>query len=152
MITPPQSTPSFYTAVFNGIAAMEIIRSVSPVYAKDIKQILVTSLDMPSDVHAINECQTSVDRIASLIGIDRSSIKFNPMYLPAPNIDLADSLEVDNEGDIVKVDGFGNPFVSATISCSSDENLDLIEANVCYKPFEMPPVTEMLQQKKVLLT
>lgn len=149
MIIPPYSTPSFYTAAFNREAATELLRLVSPGYANDAAQILITSLDLASDIEAVHECQSSVTHIAELIGCEMKTT-FNPIYLPTA-ADLSDKVEYDEDGDVVKIDGFGNPFTAATFSCASEET-KLIEASVSYKQFSMPHVSEMLKRQPTLLS
>lgn len=148
MITPPYSTPAFYTAAFNKEAATEVLRIISPEFANDAAQILISSQNFVSDVIAVNECQTSVDYIADLIGRE-SKISFNPIYLPTTK-DLSDKIEYDSDGDVFKIDGFANPFVSATMSCAT-EDTKFIDASVTYKQFDMPHVHEMLRRNPKML-
>lgn len=149
MIVPPYNTPSFYTAAFNKEAAAELLRIVSPGYANDVAQVLVTSLDLASDIEAVHECQSSITHIAGLIGCEMKAA-FNPIYLPT-TADLSEKIEYDADGDVVKIDGFGNPYTSATFSCASEE-AKLIEASVSYKQFEMPSIFELLRRQPALLS
>lgn len=149
MITPPQNTPSYYTALFNEAAAVEVAQAISPQYAADAAQVLVTSLDLSSDLHAIGECQSSVNYIAARIGETSAELKFNPIYLPAAL--TIDQLEVDDDGEIKKIGGFTNSLVTASLICKKEEAA-MIEANVCFKSFNVPPVNELVRAKRSLMS
>jgi hypothetical protein len=144
MITPPLNVKSYYTALFEKPAAAELMKFVAPAFSGDVKQVLVTSTDMTSDIEAIIECQAVTNRIAALVGEADASITYNPIYLPHKK-DLSDQVEVDSDGDITTIAGFGNPLISAHLKHATEENPTLIDAKVCYKPFEFPELREVVK-------
>lgn len=153
MITPPLSTHSFYNVLLDKKAGAAALKTL--VDADDfVENVLVTSTDFTSDIEAMVECQLAVDRVAAVVeakDIDRK-IDFNPLYLPRAD-DLFTQVEFDSDGDIVKVAGFTNPFISATVKLSAEELPEFISASVCWKQFELPPVKEILREEgKVLLS
>jgi len=157
VITPPLSTPSFYTAVFEHDAAHFVLGLLAGRDAvKDIEQLMVTSLDMPSDVQCTNELRAATDEVMSHVTDDAdevdTEIHFNPMYLPILKENLFDKVEVDSDGDIVAIDGFGNPFISMSLKHSIPDFPGIVEARVNYKQFPLPPMNEMLEQHEQLLS
>jgi hypothetical protein len=157
MITPPLSTPSFYSAIFEQPAAKFVIGLVAASFAKndDIDQVLVTSKDFTSDIEATVELQNGTKEVAShLVDVDEEidvASKFNPIFLP-PTEDLYEKVEIDHEGDVIEIDGFTNPFAIMTMKISIEECPNVIEAKVNYKQFPMPPIHEALAGKEVLLS
>jgi len=154
MIIPPASTPSFYTMLFTAKSGVEVLKLLVPDPNNDIESVLITSTDMLSDVQAILECQHAIkafsDKVAAPDQVDCKT-DFNPIYLPNCN-DLYEQVEFDGDGDLISVAGFGNPFVNVQFKCSAPEQPDFIDANVCYKRFELPPANELLKSEKVLLS
>jgi hypothetical protein len=76
---------------------------------------------------------------------------YNPLFLPK-KVDLVPMIEFDGEGDIAKIDGFQNPFISAQFKHSLPDHPDVVNANVCYHPFELPPLHEIFDAKPVRLS
>jgi hypothetical protein len=157
MITPPFSTPSFYTALLEHDAARFVVGLITTNNAgKDIEQVLITSHDLPSDMHATNELRAGTDEVISHL-LDEgeeadTEVHFNPMYLPVLKNDLFDKVELDSDGDITAVDGFGNPFISMALKLSIPDFPGIIDAKVNYKQFELPAMNEMLAQPNLLLS
>lgn len=153
MITPPSSTPSFYSILFTAQVGTEVVRLMLPEPGKDIENVLITSLDLKSDVLAIVECQETVQKVAEAFSKEfEKTVDFNPIYLPN-RTDLFENVEYDQEGDLTTVAGFGNPFITAHIKYNAPEQPDFIDASVCYKQFELPSVNELLKNEgKVLLS
>lgn len=153
MITPPSSTTSFYTMLFTAKAGTEVLKLLVPEPGGDIENVLITSLDMKSDVLATVECEDAAKAMAERVDptADRQ-IEFNPIYLPNRS-DLFEQVEYDDEGDLTKVAGFGNPFVSASLKYSAPEQPEFIDAHVCYKQFDLPNINELLKNEaKVMLS
>ena len=153
MITPPLNTQSFYSVLLDAKASAAVLKVL--VDPEDcIENMLVTSTDFSSDIEAMAECQQAVDRVAVAVqakDVDRA-VEFNPLYLPRAE-DLFTQVEFDSDGDIVKVAGFTNPFVAATVKLSAEELPEFANATICWKQFELPPVKEILRQEgKVLLS
>ncbi len=158
MITPPLSAPSFYTAIFEGDAAKFVVGLVAESFAKndDIKQVMVTSQDFTNDISAIVELEESTREVVShLVDADEiidTVVKYNPLFLPHAE-SLHDVVETDEEGDIISVDGFSNPFSVMTMKHSVPEHPNVVEAKVVYKQFDLPPlINELEGNKEVLLS
>jgi hypothetical protein len=148
MITPPALTPCFYTVLFERPIAHELMKRMAPTKGGDIDQVLVTSLDMGSDMQAANELQAAVDSMVQGTGLkfDRE-LKFNPLYLPISANELAEKLEVSKDGEIQSVAGFANPFISMHLQLSTEERPDAVDGKICFKQFELPQFSEMLENK-----
>ena len=152
MITPPFSAQCFYTALLEKPVAVELMKTVSPTFAKDIDQVVVTSLDLSSDVEAAVECTNGADQLIQVFTDTEKVASYNPLFLPNPK-NFEESIEVDSDGDIAKISGFTNPFVTANYKYSMPDNPEMIDASICYKQFELPSLSEALKQdKKVLLS
>lgn len=151
MITPPASTPCFYTVLFERPIAHELMKLMAPKTGADIDQVLVTSLDMGSDLQAANELQAGVDSMVLGTGLKfDQQMKFNPLYLPMKPNELAEKLEVTKDGNIQAVDGFANPYISMHLQLSTEERPDAVDGKICYKQFELPQFTEMLENNTYL--
>lgn len=149
MITPPASVPSFYTVLFERLGSQELMKRMAPTKGKDIDQVLITSVDIPSDMAAMAELEKCIQHIVHNIGLScNTQITFNPLYLPIESAVLEEALDLDNEGDISAVSGFTNPFVvvSLQVDCNDAHEVD---AKVCYKQFQLPPFNEMLAETQV---
>jgi len=156
MITPPLNTQSFYTALFEKDAAKFVTGLMSQSGSADVEQVLITSKDMTSDVEATNELQAAANEVMSNLVEDESEVDtvvhFNPIYLPAYDGNLFEMIDVDGEGDITAIAGFGNPFITMSLKKSCHENIDIIDAKVNWKQFQLPPINELLANKEVLLS
>ena len=150
MITPPANTPSFYVALFEEPAARFVVGLVAESFGKtdDIREVMVTSKDFASDVLATVELQDGTSEIAShMVEIDEQcdvSTTYNPLFLPKTK-SLYDTVEVDDDGDIVSIDGFHNPFTTVTIKMSIEDHPNFIDAKVVYKQFELPSLHTSLE-------
>ena len=148
MITPP--TSSFYVAMFKEQAARFVVSLLAPSFGKnsDVMDVMVTSKDFVSDVQAIVELQDSTSEIAGhMVEIDEELnviTKFNPLFMPKTG-NLYDVVDVDDEGDVVSIDGFENPFTSMTIKYSVHDCQDFINARVVYRQFELPSLHTSLE-------
>lgn len=145
MITPPETTACFYSAHFEKSAAQFMIGLLAESFSRvdDVAQVLITSVDFSSDVQATVELQEGLDEVSANIVLDDDEIefytKFNPIYLPN-TINLLDVAELDDQGDVVSIDGFASPFVTMMITVSTDEMAHIIEGKVSYKQFDLPPI------------
>lgn len=157
MITPPFKSPVFYTLLLEKPAAQFIVGLVASSFAKneDIEQVMVTSQDFTSDIEATVELQTGAQEIASnLVDVDEQfdcATKFNPMYLPNKE-NIYEAVEVDDEGDVIEVDGFKNPFIAMTLQYSLENHPNVIDAKVTYKQFALPPLHAALEGKELALS
>lgn len=155
MITPPFKNPIFYSLLLEKSAAQYVIGLVAESFAKndDIEQVMVTSQDFTSDVEATVELQTGAQEIASnLVDVDEEfdcTAKYNPMYLPF-NENIYDVVEVDDEGDVVEVAGFKNPFITMTLQYSLENQPNVIDAKVLYKQFNLPALHTALENKELV--
>lgn len=151
MITPPALTPCFYTVLFEKPIAAQLMKLMAPITGGDIEQVLVTSLDMGSDIQAVCELQTGVDAMILSAGgeFDRK-LTFNPLYLPMKPDELAMQLEVAKDGEIQSVAGFGNPFISMHLQLSTEACPDVVDGKICFKQFQLPQFTEMIENKTFL--
>jgi hypothetical protein len=151
MITPPALTPCFYTVLFEKQVASQLMKLMAPTAGGDVEQVLVTSLDMGSDLQAANELQTAVDAMVLSAGgeFDRQ-LTFNPLYLPMKPDKLAEQLEVTKEGEVQSVAGFANPFISMHLQLSTEECPDVVDGKICFKQFQLPQFTEMIENKTYL--
>jgi hypothetical protein len=148
VITPPALTPCFYTTLFEKPVASQFMKLMAPVTGGDIEQVLVTSLDMDSDIQALRELQTGVDAmILSLGGKFDRKLTFNPLYLPMKPDELVLQLEVAKNGEIQSVVGFDNPFISMHLQFSTEERPDAVDGKICFKPFQLPQFNEMIENK-----
>lgn len=146
MITPPFSAQCFYTALLEKPVAIELLKTVSSEFAKDVDQVVVTSLDLSSDIEASVECMNGADTLISGFKDTDRVVSYNPLFL------FEDSIEVDGDGDIAKIAGFTNPFVTANYKYSMPDNPEMIDASICYKQFDLPSLSEALKGKKALLS
>lgn len=156
MITPPFSTPSFYTAVLENSAAEFIIGLLAPQMSKDIKTVLLTSKDISSDIEATNELQLGVNAVMSRLLVDGEqpsiATEYNPMYMPNMAEKMLSDIEVDNDGDIICIAGFSNPFISMTLKTGSIEFPGSIDCKVNFKQFELPPMFELFNTEQKFLS
>lgn len=155
MITPPINTPSFYTAMLENSAAQFVTGLLTANDVNDITHVLITSQNITSDVLAAHELQTGVDKVMLNVlrvgEAPQSEIKFNTIYLPTKvDSDLFDTVQHDDEGDIIKIDGFLNPFISISIKLSTPDERGTIDANVNYKQFKLPTLDTLLSGKRFL--
>jgi hypothetical protein len=150
MITPPATVASFYTVLFERPGAQELMKIIAPLKGTDIEQVLITSLDIGTDLQAMEELQRSVTIVMEQVGEPYdNTVTFNPLYLPMDSATLEEKLEVDTEGTIVSVDGFTNPFIAMSLQIASESCPDVVDAKVCYKQFMLPPYNEILTEATV---
>jgi hypothetical protein len=149
MITPPHSIGVFYTALFEKPIAHAIAKLMSPTAFGDINQVLVTSLDIGSDIEATNEIDVATSSLVQAVEHDRA-LTFNPIYLPMKADKLAEKLDISKEGEVQAVDGFANPFIIASIKISMPDAPEVIDAKVCYKQFELPSFRDMVEETPLL--
>lgn len=151
MITPPAFVPCFYTVLFEKPASPQLMKLMAPTKGGDIEQVLVTSKDISSDIMAVHELENGVNQVVAglAVSVDRQHT-FNPIYLPMDPNDLAEKLEVDKDGDIQAVAGFGNPYISSHLQLSTEERPDMIDGKVCFKQFPLPQFTEMVEKQPLL--
>lgn len=145
MIVPPASTPVFYTVLFEEPGAKKLAKLLSP-SSVDVQQIIVTSLDLGSDIEATNELDIAVRSLFEGQKYDHS-MKFNPIYLPIGGEELSTKLELDQEGDLTAIDGFTSPFISASIKLSIEDYPDAVDGSVNFKPFELPKMRELIEHQ-----
>lgn len=150
MITPPASVPSFYTVLFEKLGSQQLMKLMAPTKGKDIEQVLITSLDISSDMAAMSELEKCVQSVVDGIGVPYDKqITFNPLYLPIESHKLEETLDLDNEGDISAVSGFTNPFIVMSLQVACDDSPTEVDAKVCFKQFELPSFNEMLAETQV---
>lgn len=150
MITPPITTASFYTVLFERPGAQQLMKILAPIHGSDIDQVLVTSTDLHSDMVAIAELSTCVKQIMENTGLTfDSTITFNPLYLPMSTVELEEKLEVNSEGDIKSVAGFTNPFITMSLQVACELHPEVVDAKVCFKQFDLPPFHEILTEAVV---
>jgi hypothetical protein len=142
MITPPSTTKSFYTLLLHERAASSLLELFTNQDA--ISTVLVTSTSYDSDIQAAKELHKAVETILELSKVKlEPSTEFNPMYLPTAEPDDS-KIEFDEEGDIVSVSGFNNPFIFSQVTVKHEDQ-DFIEAKVCYHQFPLPPLKELYE-------
>jgi len=159
MIKLPNTAPCFYAATFEKLAAQFVVGLVTESFGlgDDIAEVLVTSTDMTSDIEAIGELQEGLEEVAShLIDFEEEDeieflTKYNPLYLPNSG-DLYDTIDVDDKGDVVAIDGFSTPFVVMSIKMSMEDMPELMDGKVMFKPFELPTIHEALSNHEVVLS
>jgi hypothetical protein len=149
MITPPLVVPSFYTALFERTGAQEIMKLVAPTSGKDIDQVLVTSIDMASDLEASVELRDAIMKVMDGAGVlFDEKLKFNPLYLPTDSDVLAEAMEVDDDGVVKSISGFDNPFITMNMSIMTADEGEAVLGKVCYKQFELPPYNDIFESRK----
>lgn len=150
MITPPESTSCFYTAFFEKTAAQFVVGLLAESFSRnnDIEQALITSKDFPSDIECINELKNAVEDVSANIVLDDDEIeiitRFNPIFLPKES-DLYDVVDLNDEGDVIAIDGFASPYITMSLAVSTDEMANIIEGKVIYRQFNLPPAHVTLE-------
>lgn len=151
MITPPLNAASFFSLYMTAKSAQGLVGLMTS--CEDIEIALVTSRDFTSDIEATVKCIEASKAVAELIGQNvEPVISHNPIYLPNHK-NLFDEVEFNSDGEIDKVSGFNNPFVAVTVKLSAEDQPNFVDASVCYKQFELPPIREFVESdSKVLLS
>jgi hypothetical protein len=148
MIVPPAGTPAFYTVLFEEPAAKKLAKLMSP-SSVDVEQIIVTSLDLGSDIEATNELDAAVRSLFEGQKYDHT-MKFNPIYLPIEGEELSTKLELDHDGDLTAIDGFASPYVSASIKLSIEDYPDVVDGAINFKQFELPTMRELIDHQVLI--
>ncbi len=142
MITPPKGTTSFYAAIFDKPAAEFIVGLLAPHFSKSgvVKDAMITSLDFESDINAVLELQHGVaDVVNGITGFDEEvhmDEKFNPIYLPTTT-DFLQYAELNEDDEIVGIDGFNSPFVIMSTSITVEDCPNVIEGRALYRQFTL---------------
>lgn len=153
MITPPQSTPSYYAALLEDEAANFVISLLCKSFHNkgEISQLLVTSKELGTDIEAANELQEGIDEIVNNItDFEEPSevlVTHNPLYLPNVT-DIYEHAELDDDGNITKIDGFTSPFISMQYSFSKEDHPNLIDGKVAYQAFNLPQMFSLTEPQK----
>ena len=151
MITPPMETPCFYTVLFEKQVSQELMKLMAPTKGGDIEQVLFTSINLGSDVMAAAELEHGVSAVVKGSGIvtDRL-LTFNPLYLPMKPDELAEKLEVNNDGDIQSVAGFANPFITIQLRHSTELCPDVVDGKICFQQFPLPSFTDIFETQQLI--
>lgn len=146
MITPPVTTKAFYSVLFEKPAVRPITELLVPVCGLDIKQVLITSLDI-EEMEATNELDIATRRIIATLNDPTAEqrVKFNPLYLPISANELEETMELNRDGDVKSAGGFTDPYMSSTLKVSIETYPDLVDGTVSFQPFEIPPVHDVLK-------
>lgn len=151
MITPPALTQCFYTVLFERPSAQVLMKLMTPFRGGDIQQVMITSIDIDSDVLATCELDNGTKKVMENgdMEFDRQ-LAFNPIYLPINPDDLTDKLDIDKNGDVQAIMGFANPFISAHLQLSSAECPAVIDGRICFKQFVLPSFSEMIETTQAI--
>jgi hypothetical protein len=143
MIVPPLSTKSFYSVLFEDLAVKELMKLIAPVCGGDIEHVIVTSVDLESDIMGTNELSSGVTALMKSVEHDEA-ITFNPVYLPMKAEELELQFTYDNDGDLESIAGFDNPFICAKVVLSVDGD-NIVDGKVAFQQFTFPPLKEVLR-------
>lgn len=151
MITPPPMIGCFYTVMFKRPVTDELMKLMAPKAGGDIEHVLLTSLDMTSDLLAMHEMRTGINIVTKGTSLEFDQrLSVNPLYLPMAPDELATIIEINKAGEIQMVAGFTNPFISMHLELSTEERPDAIDGKVCYEQFELPRYTELIENRALL--
>lgn len=154
MITPPVGTESYYTAMLETDAARYVINLlVGEAAAQDVAHVMLTSKDMGSELEAAHELRTGAEIVIGAVSsgeVPVINMNFNPLYLP--NIETFQHMDVDEEGDIIEIDGFQNPFIAVTFKVQNENQRTSIDCKINWKQFTLPDMHEMINDRPQLLS
>jgi hypothetical protein len=152
MITPPAGTKSFYAVLLeNSAAKFAIGKLVTEAFSADIERVLVTSLDMVSDLEVASELFYAVEQFNLLAIGQKPQILFNPLYLPGGDEDIANGIDISEDGELNGIAGFTNPYTSMGLKLH-DEQIQLIDAKVNFQQFQLPALSDILNSPKTWIS
>lgn len=152
MITPPAGTRSFYAVLLeNSAAKFAISKLVTEEFSDDIERVLITSLDMESDLQVTAELFNAVEHFNLLAHGQKPEVHFNPLYLPLGGEDTANGIDINEDGELSSIDGFTNAYTSMGLKLH-DAQLQLIDAKVNFQQFELPALSAILNAPKTWIS
>lgn len=140
MIQPPLGTECAVSIMLKKDASKSFLQMhLSDFPSDDIDTCWLFSTEYSSDIPAINDVSELVKLIQPSLPIDTDYVEnYNPIYVPS-KIE-ADDIEFDEDGDIIGVGGFNNPFLICEIMLKLEEDV-LVKGKVIYDEFFLPDLS-----------
>jgi hypothetical protein len=147
MINIPSYIESYYQIEFHDCGAECFAMHFGLDGSEYIEDVLLTSDEINSEIYAHNEISDGVAKILADLGPYTVETKFNPVYHPMPKDELSELIQLGDEGKIIEIGGFTNPFVFTETDWKM-KDVSQVSAEIYFPPFELPSFNELIKEVK----
>lgn len=142
MIIPPLSSKANYAVNLHGEVAHAALNQLLTL-PEVIQQVYIVSKSSDTDIELTNEVSAAIQKLVKEEDSAAAcETKFNPLYLPRTEA-IENLVEYNEEGDVISIDGFTNPYTTISIEAISHERL-VARAVVTLTEFDLPDLTTAL--------